>query len=440
MPSMEAPRPEPLPTPGTDVDPVRPLRILFLVPHWPWPPRQGTSLRNSHLIQGAARRHRVDVLAFGPAGGAPEPEDPLAALCRRVEVIPPPQRTLLRRALDTLVHPLPDMGLRLASAQATARVRALLAAEAYDVVQVEGIEMARYGLLVRELPRGRRPCLIFDDHNVEYRLQQRAAWVDLRDPRRWHGGVYSAIQWGKLWRYERHICRSADRILAVSPPDAAALARLAPSTPVHVIPNGVDVAQWTPPPEMAPVYPAHPLPLVFTGKMDYRPNVDAVLWFAQEVLPYISGQQPVVFYVVGRDPHPRLDVLRGRPDVVITGPVEDVRPYVWQAAVYVVPLRVGGGTRFKVLEAMAGGTPVVSTSLGIEGLDLRHGREVLLADTPQAFAQAVSDLLRDHQAQRTRIQALVAAARRFVADYDWGRIVPRLWALYEEVAPKPTGP
>ena len=377
----------------------------------------------------------VDVLAFGPAGVSSRPEDPLTALCRRMEVVPLPRRGLLRRALDTLVHPLPDMGLRLASAQATARVRALLAAEAYDVVQVEGIEMARYGLLVRELPPQGRPCLIFDDHNVEYRLQQRAAGVDLRVPRRWHGGVYSAIQWGKLWRYERQICRAADRVLAVSRPDAAALARLAPATPVHVVPNGVDVAHWTRPGQMAPVYPPRPPALVFTGKMDYRPNVDAVLWFAQEVLPYISARQPVVFYVVGRDPHPRLSALQGRPDVVITGPVEDVRPYVWQAAVYVIPLRVGGGTRFKVLEAMAGGTPVVSTSLGIEGLDLQDGRELLVADTPRAFAQAVLALLQDRQAQGDWVQKLVDGARGFVAEYDWGRILPRLEALYREVVP-----
>lgn len=409
-----------------------PLRILFLVPQWPYPPRQGTALRNFHLIRGAAQHHLVDVFAFATSDEAPAADDPLVALCRRVVTAPPPTRSLMRRALDTLTQPLPDMALRLASPDATETVRALLAEGGYQVIQVEGIEMARYAWLAGSGPGG-RPRVIFDDHNVEYRLQQRAALVDLRRPTRWIGGVYSLVQWAKLWRYERDVCRRADAVLAVSREDGAALARLAPSTPVHVVPNGVDVAAWTPRPS-PPVYPAEPPALVFTGKMDYRPNVDAVLWFVQEVLPYITARQPVVCYVVGRDPHPRLERLRGRADVVITGAVADVRPYVWQAAVYVAPLRVGGGTRFKLLEAMAAGTPVVSTSLGAEGLGVTSGRELILADEPRAFAQAVLDLLADRQADGTRIRALTQAAREFVATrYDWSRIVPTVWEIYEGI-------
>ena len=167
--------------------------------------------------------------------------------------------------------------------------------------------------------------------------------------------------------------------------------------------------------------------MVFTATMDFRPNVDAVLWFAHKVLPLIRQAEPEArFVVVGRNPHRRLDVLRGRPDVVLTGAVDDVRPYIARAAVYVVPLRVGGGTRFKILEAGAMSKAMVSTSLGCEGFPVKDGRELLIADSPRAFADAVVALVRD----AGRCAELGAAARAFVETYDWKSIIPQVEAVY----------
>ena len=162
--------------------------------------------------------------------------------------------------------------------------------------------------------------------------------------------------------------------------------------------------------------------------MDFRPNVDAVLWFARHVLPRVRADVPdVCFFVVGQRPHRRLDVLRRDPAVVLTGWVEDVRPYIAQAAVCVAPLRIGGGTRLKLLEAMAMGKPVVATRLGAEGYPLADGRELLLADTPADFAARVIALLRAPERGAT----LGRAARAFVQEhYDWRVIVPRLEAAY----------
>ena len=167
--------------------------------------------------------------------------------------------------------------------------------------------------------------------------------------------------------------------------------------------------------------------------MDYRPNIDAMLWFGREVLPLILTRRPETrLRIVGRSPHPRLDVLRASPAVEITGAVDDVRPLIQDAGAYVIPLRVGGGTRFKALEAMACARPIVSTSLGVEGIGVRHGSELLLADTPAAFADATLTLLEPgNEALRRH---LADNARAFVeAHYGWEPIVDRLDALYQEI-------
>jgi glycosyltransferase involved in cell wall biosynthesis len=167
--------------------------------------------------------------------------------------------------------------------------------------------------------------------------------------------------------------------------------------------------------------------------MDFRPNVDAVLWFAREVLPKIRAQMgDVRFLAVGQRPHRRLDVLRGDPAVTLTGFVDDPRPYIADAVVYVVPLRMGGGTRFKILEALAMGKAVVSTTLGAEGFPVTHGKELLLADEPGEFAQTVVALLNAPEKR----EALGQAGRAFVeARYDWRIIVPLVEAAYESSNP-----
>ncbi|MFQ6059008.1 MAG: glycosyltransferase [Anaerolineae bacterium] len=375
--------------------------------------------------------HEIHLLSFVRSRDELAKAGPLRQLCRRVAVVPAPRRSPIKRLLSVFLSPQPDMALRLPSAEFQARLEAWLRETAFDVIQVEGIEMAGYGLGIREQGlgirgqrRGGRPLLVFDDHNAEYVLQQRAFETDARQPRRWVGAFYSLIQWQKLRRYEAQVCRAYDRVVAVSPADAQALHRLAPGLEISVVPNGVDTDYYRPPYPLSP----DPYSLVFTGKMDFRPNVDAVLWFCQEILPLIGRERPAVrFTIVGRDPHPRVLALARDHRVTVTGYVEDVRPYIARAAVYVVPLRMGGGTRLKVLEAMAMGQAIVSTTLGCEGVDLTPGREAVLADTAPAFARQVVALLDDEERRR----ALGERARRLVeARYDWRAIVPKLEAVY----------
>jgi len=317
------------------------------------------------------------------------------------------------------------MALRLPSAEFRAKLRALLERERFDVVQVEGIEMGPY----LEQVAGSGPLVVFDDHNAEYVLQKRAFETDIRDVRRWVGAFYSLIQWRKLSRYEAALCRLADRVVAVSEADAEALRALVPGLRVDIVPNGVDTEFYNVQIPMTKSQLAIGLwSLVFTGKMDFRPNVDAVIWFCEEVLPLVRREVPGVrFYIVGRSPHRRVLRLAKDPAVTVTGYVDDVRPYIAAASVYVVPLRVGGGTRLKVLEALACGKAIVSTSLGCEGLGLTPGRELVVADTPQEFARQVVELLRNPE----RREELGQAARRFAEErYDWRLIVPKLERVY----------
>jgi sugar transferase (PEP-CTERM/EpsH1 system associated) len=399
------------------------MRLLFLTPQYPYPPHKGTTLRNYNVIAGLAARHEIDLLTFVESRDQLAVPSPLNNLCDRIAGLPGAPRPLSRRALDTLLSPWPDMGLRLWSIEFQQQLQAWLADRSYDVIQIEGIELARYGLSLLPISK---PLIVFDNHNAEYLLQQRIAATEFATRGLSLGAIYSSIQTRKLRGFEQQICRRVDRVVAVSEADAAAIEELDPALKVAVIPNGVDTTFY----RRADVHPAElpPQALVFTGTMDFRPNVDAVLWFAQAVLPLIRETVTEAhFVIVGRRPHARLDVLRSDPAVTITGAVEDIRPYIAAAAVYVVPMRMGGGTRLKVLEATSMEAAVVSTTLGAEGFPVVSGRELLLADDPPSFARAVIDLLQQPQ----RRAALGQAGRSFaVEQYEWRKIVPKFEEVY----------
>ncbi len=394
------------------------MRLLFLAPQLPYPPHQGTAIRNWGLISHLAARHAITLVAFG----ASLPPAELTAACRAVIAVPPPQRSRWQRLL-ALASGQPDLAGRLWSPEYAAALRRVLVDHSFDLIQVEGLELAPYLAMVRAMAPA--VPVVYDAHNAEHVLQRRAALVDARHPARWPRALYSALQVPRLRRWEAITCRRADQVTCVSAEDAAALRRLAPRRDPVVVANGIDLADY---PHALAVEDQGSERLVFSGKMDYRPNVDAALWFAGAILPRIRAARPgVTFTVVGQQPDARLHRLDGRGGVRVTGAVPDTRPYIAEAGVYVAPLRMGGGTRFKLLEAMALGRPIVSTRLGAEGFAVQSGREVQLADDAASFARAVLDLLADPQRRAT----LGAAGRAFVqAEYDWAAIVPRLEELY----------
>jgi sugar transferase (PEP-CTERM/EpsH1 system associated) len=414
------------------------MNLLFLTPQLPYPPRQGAAIRNYNFIAQLTRRHTIDLLTFLAPGEQLSADNPLHRQLRRVMTLRQPLRTTTQRVRDSALTALPDMGLRLATGQMHQLVEVWTRESDYDVVQIEGIEMAPYLASISRQRGDVRPMAVFDDHNCEYLLQKRNALTDLRRWRRWPAAAYSLVQWQKLWRYERAVCRQADAVVAVSSADKAALTRLDARLRVAVVSNGIDLTKYafSDKENSAPASAGQQKTLIFVGKMDYRPNIDAALWFGEQVLPLVTARIPDArFQIVGMNPHPRLDKLRNNPAIEITGAVDDVQPLIHAAAVYVIPLRIGGGTRFKALEAMACGAPVVSTSLGVEGIGVSHGSELLMADTPQSFADAVLTLL--EPGNRLLRQALAVNARHFVERrYGWDRIVPRLDEIYAQGSSK----
>ncbi len=403
------------------------MRILFLTAQVPYPPQAGGALRTFGLIDGLHRvGHHIDIMTFAEAGQPDPSSTPLAELCDQIITAELPLRTMQARLRDLLLTGQSDMSPRVYSAEFVTLLLTQLSQAKYDLVHIESLEMATYLPTIRKV----QPTLptIYDSFNAEYDLQRLIFEIDRGTPSRWVGALYSLIQWRRLISFERSVCQKVNRVIAVSEADAEAFRKLAPGVAVHVVPNGIYAADYAHASQQLDLGPAA---LLFTGTMNYRPNVDAVMWFADDVLEAIRKFVPDTrLFVVGNKPHGRLDGLRQRSDVEITGYVQDILPFLHNAAVYVAPLRVGSGTRLKLLQAMAAGCAIVSTPVGAQGLNVTPGEELMLADNREAFAQATITLLRDPVLRKRMGQA----AQRLVCEqYDWSAILPRLLKVYREM-------
>lgn len=248
------------------------------------------------------------------------------------------------------------------------------------------------------------PTVLFQ-HNVEALIWQRHADVQRNRLKR----AYLRHQWQKMRRYERSACARFDVTIAVSAEDRETLRREYGLPHVEDVPTGVDAEFFRPTSTTVP----EPHSLIFTGSMDWIPNEDAVLWFAEDIMPRVRARLPeATLAVVGRNPRGKVVRLSERdPSISVSGRVDDVRPYIERAAAYVVPLRIGSGTRLKVLEAMAMEKPVISTSIGAEGLPLQDGEHLVIADTREQFAEAVVGILSDEAAGRALGRRAAAAVR-----------------------------
>jgi len=297
------------------------------------------------------------------------------------------------------------------------QIDAHLAAENYDVVQVEFANMASY----RYLRHGKSPLLVLDEHNIEYDLQRRTAGSAEGKFRK----VYNSLNWRKLGREEKAAWRRFDGVVLTSVRDAQLLSETSPGTRSAVVPNGVDVQQFQPAPQ-APQADQ----LLFFGANNYFPNHDALVYFIDEILPKVVEQRPnVKLSIVGPGAHASVLARQSR-HVEVVGFVDDVMPYLDRASAVVVPLRIGGGTRLKIVEAMAKSKAIISTRIGAEGIDVTHDRDVLLADTPRDFAnQVVRALSEPELAQRLGEQARILAEQR----YAWTAVVGQLVRFYEQL-------
>jgi sugar transferase (PEP-CTERM/EpsH1 system associated) len=413
------------------------MRILWLKSDLLLPLDKGGKLRTWHLMRHLARRHAITYLAFADRNGGAGPANAgahesrshaegMKEVAAEVVTIPrvDPPKGSLRFYADAALHvldPLPYAVGKYRSRAYARAIRDLLASSSFDLVVCDFLFPAV------NLPR-RLPCpsVIFT-HNVEAEIWRRHADTQTT----WAGRLLYRTQYRRMLRFERRTLARFDGVLAVSDADRATFQRTYPGAirePVHVVPTGVDTEYFAPEPTPRD---AAARSLVFTGSMDWLPNEDAMLYFAREVLPLIRAEEPAAtLAIVGRAPTPAVRRLADA-GINVTGSVDDVRPYVRGAAVYVVPLRIGGGTRLKIFEAMAMGKAVVSTTVGAEGLPVAAGEHLLIADEPTTFARAVVRLLRDVDRRR---QLEEAARSLVVANYDWSAVAGSLEAALLSVA------
>ena len=272
------------------------------------------------------------------------------------------------------------------------------------------------------VPRDLNCATVLFQHNVEAMIWKRHYEVQTNPARK----AYLYRQWRKMVDFEAATCPRFDSVVAVSREDREQMERDYHVKNVYDVPTGVDTAFFQPSGERKPK--AHNL--VFTGSMDWLPNEDAIRYFTEQIMPRIKHSLPdVTLTVVGRNPYPGLVELSKRDSsVIVTGRVEDVRPYMEEAAIYVVPLRIGGGTRLKIYEAMAMEKAIVSTSIGAEGLPVTNGEEIVLADEPESFADAVVRLLRNQNLADAIGQRAAARVRK---EFGWDTVADRFAAICE---------
>jgi polysaccharide biosynthesis protein PslH len=366
------------------------LNILHVSQMPASPPRIGAQARIHGLMTQLARRH--DLTAVMLADGefdAEESREAMQAYCRKVVAVRNPsewqgvgKRLAQLRSLASL-HSFERQRLMVPELQRVLDQE--LRAERFDIVNMEFTFLGHSNL--RQAPPGETlPCLAIDSHNIDYDLARQYAQSG--------GGLvrrgYAAVNWRKLRREELAAYKDADGVYLCSAADEERLLAEVPSARTKVIPNAADVEYYQP----RPTDPqADGRTIVFFGALSYIPNVDGVLYFAKEIWPLIAQANPEArCKIIGSRPPQSLLDLAG-PRVELTGFVPDLRPHLAEAAAVVVPLRLGGGTRLKIVEAMAMGKAIVSTTLGAEGIEASPGRDILIEDEPEAFANAVGRLL-----------------------------------------------
>jgi len=452
------------------------MRVLYFAPKECWPTTTGARLRNYHLARVLAQSARLTYLAFSDDVAArqegkrnsrdgrkstseTEESQPArragrslvstngdgpAPWCERVILVPQgPIYTPMKLARGALGR-VPVTVLNYTSRAMAAKLKSLLDADDFDVVQVESVQLAAYLPIIRAARNN--PLVICDWHNIESDLMRQYSKRTSNVLRQ----IYSRRTAFQLEAMECRVAQEADANVMCSEPDRARLLDLVPGARAFVIENGVDVGFYTDEvidrayaawrehkagdarldPESTAAKDHEPLRqrVLFVGSMDYHANIDGAVHFARSVWPQVLRLLPnLTLTIVGRNPAPEVRKLADLKGIEVTGTVEDVRPYYREALASVVPLNVGGGSRLKICEGMAAGIPIISTRLGAEGVDANDGENIIFAETADEFCEAIKHVA----AEQGKWQDLVTGGRRLVSDkYDWSILGEHLGAIH----------
>jgi polysaccharide biosynthesis protein PslH len=399
--------------------------ILFISEKFPWPLDDGGQIRTFQMLKALASESRVILIALAPA--SVQNEEAVRDLGIEVVTFPSAKRKwkipwqLLQALFTRRPYPLPKNFSR----PILSEIRRRIETENIRELYFNHLDAAQYiEWLEGVQPPVRAVC---DTHNVLSVFYERM----FTSERNLFRKAYCWLQWRKMERYEKAILRKCDRVIVCSEVERQLVENWG-LTSCTVVPNGVDVNFFTSSaPSASAQYLGAAAHLVFTGAMDYYPNSEGVRWFLESVAPELARR--LANYrvtIVGKNPPSDLLVYQDPGKVEFTGFVEDVRPYTRSADIFIVPLRVAGGTRLKILEALAMRVPVVSTSVGAEGLDLENRTHLRLADTPAEMVEAIAQLLSDRERANEMAEA---GCRKVRKEYSWDKVAAPLAAYYKSI-------
>jgi glycosyltransferase involved in cell wall biosynthesis len=398
------------------------MKLLWVNTNFLHPTNKGGSIRSLGMLRHLRRRHEIHFAALADPR-LPEGPERSGEYCHRAYPFPhrAPDRgsaAFWWQLASGLVSPLPVAVKRFQVPAFGRELERLLDTERFDRAVVDHLMPAAH---FPDLPHS----LLFQ-HNVETIIWRRHAEQAATAAHR----AYFHLQARRMFHFERRVCREAGHVVVVSPQDAAWTRELFGLSEVSEVPTGVDLDYFTPCDEIPKQYD-----FIFVGSMDWLANIDGVLYFVREILPLIRRRRPrATVAIVGRKPSAEvLKLAEQDAGITVTGTVPDVRPYLWASGVSVVPLRIGGGTRLKIYEAMAAKSPLVSTSVGAEGLAYSNGETIRIADSPQDFAAQCLDLLASPQGAARMVQA---AWQMVEARFTWDKVAEKFEEFLEK-APRP---
>jgi len=399
------------------------MKILIISPFLPYPPDDGDKIRLFNLILRIAQKHEVSIVSFVSSLKEERFIPELKKYCSQVEIVLMKERSKLGKlygVIQCLVSGEPLESKFAFDNEMKEKIRKLVLAQHFDIIQIEHMFMAPY---IKVIPK---PCdakIIIVIHNIGfiqfYRMFKIEKKLDTK--------IRYFINWVMMKKWEVRVLENFYICITVSFINKKILNSINPKLDISVIQNGVDVDKYRPLPINSGTKN-----ILFIGFMDYVANHDAALYFYNEIFPIIKKKIPYSkFFIVGKKPKQEIRALTKDKNVIVTGYVEDVRSYYQDCDVSVMPLRAGGGTRLKILEAMALGRPVISTSIGCEGLDVIEGHHLLIANDAKQFAEKTLRLLSD----RNLYKCIVREARQLVvARYSWDAIAEQLLNFYSEIA------
>jgi sugar transferase (PEP-CTERM/EpsH1 system associated) len=398
------------------------LNILWLKTELLHPVDKGGKIRTYHMLKELKQEHHVTYLTLDDGSASPDALERALEYCHELVCIPHTQREKFTKGFYVelalnLTSSLPYAIKKYESAAMSREISRRMQSRDVDILVCDFLAPA-----VNVEESVARKAVLFQ-HNVEAMIWKRHYEVQTNPAKK----AYLYRQWRKMHAFEEAMCRRFDTVVTVSAEDRELMQREYGAARVYDVPTGVDTDFFRPVGSERRI----PNSLVFTGSMDWLPNEDAIRYFTEQILPLVKKQLPdVTLTVVGRNPYPALiDLSKQDVSITVTGRVDDVRPYIDQAAAYIVPLRIGGGTRLKIYEAMAMEKAIVSTTVGAEGLPLQNGEELLLEDKPEAFASAVVRVLTDETLNRNLGTRAATTVRN---SFGWDKVADSFAAICRE--------